>query len=85
MPSAKKESAERVGIWIRVSTEDQVRGESPGTGLSGFSRNEGTFHITRDLKNALEATTRTAGDPVRAPVNVLRQRFDNLDRETVWD
>lgn len=24
-----EESAKRVGIWIRVSTEDQVRGESP--------------------------------------------------------
>jgi len=26
-----KEAAKRVGIWIRVSTEDQVRGESPET------------------------------------------------------
>lgn len=28
---AKAETAKRVGIWIRVSTEDQVRGESPET------------------------------------------------------
>lgn len=28
---AKVETAKRVGIWIRVSTEDQVRGESPET------------------------------------------------------
>lgn len=25
------ETAKRVGIWIRVSTEDQVKGESPET------------------------------------------------------
>ena len=24
----KKESAKRVGIWLRVSTEDQVKGEN---------------------------------------------------------
>ena len=29
MPS--REKAKRVGIWIRISTEDQVRGESPET------------------------------------------------------
>lgn len=28
---AKIEAAKRVGIWLRVSTEDQVRGESPET------------------------------------------------------
>jgi site-specific DNA recombinase len=28
---AKADSSKRVGIWIRVSTEDQVRGESPET------------------------------------------------------
>lgn len=28
---AKAETSKRVGIWIRVSTEDQVRGESPET------------------------------------------------------
>lgn len=28
---AKREETKRVGIWIRVSTEDQVRGESPET------------------------------------------------------
>lgn len=28
---AKAEATKRVGIWIRVSTEDQVRGESPET------------------------------------------------------
>src|SRR5258708_2160158 len=28
---AKKDEGKRVGIWIRVSTEDQVKGESPET------------------------------------------------------
>lgn len=28
---AKAETSKRIGIWIRVSTEDQVRGESPET------------------------------------------------------
>lgn len=28
---ARDQKAKRVGIWIRVSTEDQVRGESPET------------------------------------------------------
>lgn len=31
MPSDRPQANKRVGIWIRVSTEDQVRGESPET------------------------------------------------------
>ena len=31
MSPRSQEKAKRVGIWLRVSTEDQVRGESPET------------------------------------------------------